>query len=518
MANETKVTRLQVEVRSDGTAAKISFVARETGAALPDGNEIKRALTESRVAITKDVEARIGAYCDAVAKPTTRFQAAVIAEGRPPGQGHEAKLTWHKSVTPKTRVGKKGEAGDHYAFRSMICVEKDKLIGTLMPAQAAVPGVDVHGKEIPPRKVHKDIEMHRTLRGEGHDPIRVYAAVPGVVRFEDNRLWLDESINIKGDVDFATGNIVCTIEVKIGGAILDNFAVQSTDSVFVSGPIQGATVHSGADIHALGGILAGGRGLVSAERKLFAKFAEEANLRSGGDILVNSALVQCDVQALGRLIAPQATIRGGHIYARLGAEVGELGSGAATQTRIAIGIRPEVAAAALGKDDDISVLSEHLQPFERERQKWVTLSEKKEGLNPKQHIRLRHVHSELKFLRHLIAELADERDAILNNDQPGDKAALEVAKTVHPGAQIQFGTLLAVLRRPLPGPVRIEARTVENVPVVVAVSSTGDVDVLPTVRAAQPSHSKSARWTGARNYVQSRKKAGRPRGQRPPEG
>ncbi|MFP6685849.1 MAG: FapA family protein [Polyangiaceae bacterium] len=516
MANETKVARLKVEVRSDGTAAKISFVARDPNAVLPDCEEVKRALTDARVTITKDVEAKVDAYCDSLANETTRFQSLVIAEGRLPYQGRPAELTWDKSVAPKTRVGKKGEDGDHYAFRSMICVEKDNLLGNLLPAKAAVPGVDVHGKELPPRTMPKDIELHRTVRADGHERMRLYAAVGGVVRFEDNRLWIDESVNVKGDVDFATGNIACTIEVKIGGAILDNFTVKSTESIFVSGPIQGATVHSDADVHALGGILAGGRGLVSAQRKLFAKFAEEANLRSAGDILVNSALIKCDVQALGRLIAPQATVRGGLLYARLGAEIGELGCGAATHTRIAIGIRPEVAAAALAKDDDISVLSEHLQPFERERQKWLTLSEKEEGLNPQQHIRLRQVQSEINFLRLLIAELADERDSMLGDDQPEQKAVLEVTKTIQPGAQVQFGTMLVVLRRPLPGPIRIETRAIEKIPAVVAISSTGDVQVLPTIRATQRSHSKSARWTGARNYMRSRKKTMRPPATRTP--
>ncbi len=519
MANETKVARLKVEVRSDGTAAKISFAARDPNAVLPDCEEVTRALADARVAVTKDVEARVDAYCDSLANETTRFQSQVIAEGRLPYQGRTAELTWHKAVAPKTRVGKKGEDGDHYAFRSMICVEKDNLLGTLLPAKAAVSGVDVHGKELPPRTMPKDIELHRTIRAQendGHERMRLYAAVTGVVRFEDNRLWIDESVNVKGDVDFATGNIVCTIEVKIGGAVLDNFTVKSTDSIFVSGPIQGATVHSDADVHALGGILAGGRGLVSAQRKLFTKFAEEANLRSAGDILVNSALIKCDVETLGKLIAPQATVRGGLLYARLGAELGEIGSGAATQTRIAIGIRPEVAAAALAKDDDISVLSEHLQPFERERQKWRSLAEKKEGLNPKQHIRLRHVQSEINFLRLLIAELADERDSMLDDDRPEQKAVLEVTKTIHPGAQVQFGTMLVVLRQPLPGPVRVEARTIEKVPAVVAISSTGDVHVLPTTRATQRSHSKSARWAGARSYMRSRKKTIRPIATRTP--
>ena len=485
MAGESKVQRLKVLVRPDRMEARIRFVDRVGEP--PTADEVRDALEREDIAITDEVSANIAAYCLTLADDVERFKPAVIAKGRRAEAGCDAKFTWHKALAPKKRAGRRGEDADHYTFRSLVAVEAETLLGELTFAVPACEGVDVSGKTISGGPRPKDIELNRSVRVEGEAPAHLYASVAGVVRFEKQRLWIDEVVQIDGDVDFSTGSVICAVDVQVAGAVLDNFMVKSGGAITVTGPIQGAIVSARKDIEANGGILAGGRGLVEAERKLVTKFAEEANLRVGGDLVVATALINCDVEVTGKLAAPQAALRGGRIFAHHGAEISELGSGSATPTRLAIGIHPSIAAEALEKDDEISSILHYMEPFRLEHQKWMALAKTNEGLTPQQDIRRRQVSSEIEFLQGLIDEITQARDQLLINARPDRKATLQIGRIIQPGAQIQFGTLLALLRRPVRGPVRLESRMVDGKRVIVAVTPAGGATVLPAVRSTHRS-------------------------------
>lgn len=508
MAEETKPERLDVVVWTDKMEVTIVFTDRSEQGPLPTAEEVLRVLGRDRVALTEDVKNAATLYADTQLKnEEERFKKFVIAKGRLAEQGSDPTFTWDPGVAPKKRAGRKGEKADHYSFRSMIAVAENTVLGTIVPAVPARAGVDVFGTVLPPRKWPKDIGLHKTVRTEGDNPLTAYSQVPGVVKFEGDELRIDEAVEIRGDVDFSTGNVGCPIDITIGGAVLDNFTVKSTGSIKVAGPIQGATVVAGKDIQANGGVLGKFIGLVEAKGKITVKFAEEAHLRAVGDVVVASGLINSVVETESRIMATQASVRGGRLFAREGAEIGELGSGLAVPTRVAIGVNPEAANSALEVDDEIRWIEEDIEPLQRELDEW-TGKAKRVGLDSTQKVRMRQLASEIEYLKGLIAKLHEKRAGVIKTAEPTKKPMLQITRKLRPGAQIQFGGRVAIVRQPISGPLRIEERMIDDEEELVFIDNSGNVKVVVTEPAARPR--QRTRKTHPRpSNARTRKKPGR---------
>jgi uncharacterized protein (DUF342 family) len=78
----------------------------------------------------------------------------------------------------------------------------------------------------------------------------------------------------------------------------------------------------------LNGVIGKGCGVVSAGKDVTVKFAENARLEAGGDIVVHRAAMNCSMLSGGRIVAVQekGQIVGGELKARLGVVAKSLGN------------------------------------------------------------------------------------------------------------------------------------------------------------------------------------------------
>ncbi len=478
--------RLEVSVRADKMQVTVRFTDRSGEGPLPIADEVLRVVNREKVVVTHEVAAAIKAYAEKqLTDPERRFDEATIAMGRPVEDGREADFIWDEAVEPR-KPKKKGRGGvDHYAFTSIIPVGTGTLLGTIVAAVPSRAGVDVFGTAIEPRTWCKDIELHKSVRLEEDGSMQVYAATAGVASFANNELRIDEAVELHCDVDFATGNLKCATDISIGGAVLDNFTVKSAGTIKVAGPIEGAKLSARKDVEAKGGILGKEIGVVQAAGRITAKFAEEAHLRAKGDIVVARAFVHCVVETQARIIAPQATVRGGRMFAHVGAEIGELGSEAAVPTRIAIGVDPKVAAAALELEDEIGWIKQDIGPLRAEHNQRLAKA-KRRAPTEGQLLRIRQLDSEVRYLQGLIEELCVDRDAMIEAARPPRKAVLHIVRKLQPGAQIQFGVRVAFLRHAVRGPLRVEERCINDKDQLVVIDINGNATVLHSERATKP--------------------------------
>ncbi len=158
------------------------------------------------------------------------------------------------------------------------------------------------------------------------------------------RLSVSQVVNVDGDVDYSTGNIDFSGDVVIRGSVQSLFSVRAEGSIHISGYIEdGAVVSAGKDIMVGGGVL-GASTQVEADGSLWVKFAQEANIRVGGDVRVGSYIFNASVRAGGKVIVlgrgegKARALVGGLVWAGQGIETLSVGSPYNSVTRLVSGV------------------------------------------------------------------------------------------------------------------------------------------------------------------------------------
>jgi uncharacterized protein (DUF342 family) len=288
----------------------------------------------------------------------------VVSEGTPAQAGRDAEFRWALDVDEKPGTILDDGSIDFRDRHLVTVVDKDEIIGKLIPAQPGVAGKDVFGNEIAaPVPLEIEVAAGPKVRVEKEESgVSYYAAAEGGVttvaetKKERDRVRKKIKIDlyalftIDGDVDYNTGNIDFNGDVYIKGSVRSNFSVKATGSVSVGELVEGgARVHAGRDILVQAGVV-GRTTQLAAGGSVTAKFIQEASVRTGGDVKVGTYLLEATVRARGSVIAlgkgegKGRAVVGGLIWGARGIEARSLGSPSNANLRIVTGVDPDEVA------------------------------------------------------------------------------------------------------------------------------------------------------------------------------
>ena len=160
----------------------------------------------------------------------------------------------------------------------------------IIPPVEAIDGTDVCGGSLrakPGRPVRSPVGKNTEYTEDGRF---VLAKIDGQVTFVSGKYRVDELLEIKGNVDFSTGNLDVTGSLLIHGNICQNFTVKAARDITVNGLVESATVSAGGNITILRGAIGSNRGILEAGGDIRCKFLENTIARAQGDIYVESAI------------------------------------------------------------------------------------------------------------------------------------------------------------------------------------------------------------------------------------
>ncbi len=481
MGEETTawLKRIVVLVAEDQLTASIK-VRDPNDAAPPTEAEVVEALKEARVSMDDTVRARIEEFINLARSGEPISEVFVVAEGQPATEGKDEEFVWDEVLLKNVQDWQGDDPINYYTANSVITVEEGAAIGTITPLVPSEAGANVYGAVIKPLGTPRTIEVDGSVERTEEDRPRVIAKVPGLVKFESNKVFIHEVFFVDGDVDFATSNIDSPIDVAIKGTVQDLFEVKSSKSITVGGAIEAAIVHAGEDVVVGGGILGRDIGKVSAGRDIIAKFCNECSLRAKGDVKITKELMNCRTHIEGKLVAEHATLIGGHLYVKEGAAIGTIGSDAEVPTRIAVGIHPlaikeseKIREEVKAKREAIERILRAVQPFLREAKR-LTFEQKQEAAAML--LNAREIDAE-------VVEAEKQRARILADARAENPPRVLVTKTIHPGVSISIGKRAIRFQKELKGPVAIEKCKMDNVTEFVALSQlTGSIQVLASMK------------------------------------
>lgn len=339
------------------------------------------------------------------------------------------------------------------------------------PPQPGKPGRAVTGGHLPARD-GQDVSLRPGDNVELlEDGQTLRARIDGCVVLEENVLSVQDLYEVRGDVDYNTGNLDCNGILRVYGTVRSSFAARARSHVEVLGSVEDARVESGADIRITGGILMKGReeaggaaaggattatrrvqkreaeveadevankGLVTARGSVHAAFATNAMVNADEDIWIKNEAMNCNLSANGKVMAIEGkgAVIGGRVRASQGVEVRQLGSEAGIRTDVIIDVDPALRRQLKGIDEDFAKNTEEIEKINKMVK--AGLLKNTDDISPKKKEAVVKLLKYYKGLKQAQDDLMGRRATIEEMVQKSKKAKVTVYGIIFPGVFLRI--------------------------------------------------------------------------------
>lgn len=272
-------------------------------------------------------------------------QPILIAEGKPPKDGEDAKIDYKFKVDKEIRL-EEDEKG-RVDFRELDLIENvvvGQVLAVKIPATRGEPGTTVTGRELP-AKDGKDVQLQPGKNVKiSDDGMQLLAEINGQVVYNRGRVSVEPVYEVKGDVSLDTGNIVFLGTVIVRGNVEDGFSVKAAGNIDIRGNVGKAQLEAEGDIIIKQGLLGKDEAEIVAGNDIVAKFIERAKkVEAGRDVIVSEGIMHSYVDAGKRIICNgrRAMIVGGRVRAGEEVNAKTIGSPSFTETTVEVGLDPK---------------------------------------------------------------------------------------------------------------------------------------------------------------------------------
>jgi uncharacterized protein len=432
-----------VVVAPDALTAWLTLVPPSHGGAAPDMTAARAALAKAGVVFGID-EAALGTALGSGLGARTE-----LAHGIPPQPGIDGWL--EPLVELNQQRHPKVDQSGHVDFRDLGNLPSVNVGDALMrrhPPKPGVMGKGVNGKDLPMAQP-KNLAFGVRLQGvatDPKDPDLLRAAVAG------QPILLRDGVNVEPlvrleSVDISVGNVEFPGSVEIRGDVQSGMRIKAGGDITVGGTIESAEIVAGGNVVARGGIIghstqekkeggAGDTARITAKGSVKARYMENCVVVAEQSVIVDEAMIHCDVIALGEVVAGgkgsgKGRIVGGFVRATSGVRADVLGGPGSGQTRVFVGVNPLVQKSL----DEHQV---HLDAKLKENGELTKVLQilkarpDKQEMAEKARLTLQKVNEE-------IAEIMDETRALEAKVAVADESRVVVGKSTYGGVMVAIG-------------------------------------------------------------------------------
>jgi uncharacterized protein (DUF342 family) len=327
---------VEINVSEDEMEATADFFAPSGGGQMLGPDEVSRSLEAQGVVFGADWEAIKEALFRCNTERIDILDVCVARGVKPVDQ-----LPEHLVIEERLLRGEKKEreASGRIDFRDsgmLVIVKKDEPLARLVPEEPGREGYTIFGRALPYKKAKVSLmKPGKNTRLSGD---RAVAECDGRFQFNQSSFWVNEILDISGDVDYRTGHVDFPGDVYIRGEIKAGFRVYAGGSVYCLKTLDASEILCAQDLTVGWGLIGRKAGKVKVGGELRAKFIENCYVEAKGSIYVEVGILNSVVYTSDRVeTGKKGVIAGGSVTAQNGIQVVQLGTRMGPRTELYCG-------------------------------------------------------------------------------------------------------------------------------------------------------------------------------------
>lgn len=364
----------------------------------------------------------------------------VVAKGLKPSPGVSSSIEYKFETNANKKIEvKEDEHGnvDHKAMHLIASVEEGTLLAVKIPAVPGAAGKTVLGEELPVDQGRDNpLPLGENVKATD-DGLGIVATTNGQPALRDGKVCVSSVYEVKGDVDYKTGNIDFEGSVVITGNVNSDFVVKAKGDIDVQGNIEKALIEAGGDVRVRGGMYGAGAGHIKAGGSVWIRSVDSGIIEAHENIVIGQQARMSTLTSEADIILTNSkgSIVGGKATAAHEFDVTNLGSPSFTDTVVEVGINPRLKKVHDDLDeqiknfkDQLDKVTTHIKTIRTNEQQHGGMSEKEQEamkkLVPMYHklkAALEKGTAKLKYLDERIAQLGRGKARVRGTVYPGVK-------------------------------------------------------------------------------------------------
>lgn len=193
------------------------------------------------------------------------------------------------------------------------------------------------------------------------------AVCEGHVDFNGRGFQINPVLEVRGDVDYSTGDLNCVGDIHVFGDIRTGFVIRATGNIQVDGVVESSVIEAGGDLVIRQGVQGNGEAVLRAHRSISAKFIESSNVYVHENLAAEH-LINCEVYSSNDVTVRigRGAIVGGHIHAGSLVTANIIGTRSEQKTGVFLGGEPLEEHERESIEKSIQALEGELEKVEQQ--------------------------------------------------------------------------------------------------------------------------------------------------------
>lgn len=331
--------RVSLRVTKDGLKAYLTLYMHDSDLSLENRVNLIKEIYDALKAegIVYGIDTQVLA---AQLKPGVEY---LIAEGTAPINGTDAEVKLYQISDLKPQVVDQGKV-NHYELNLINHIKAGEWLGERKEPTPGTPGKTVKGKEIPAIPGRNLPLLYDRVSVQEHcenGVTTLYSKKNGAVYYKGDSIGVYDYLEIKGDIDFSTGNVDFDGFLSIKGTVEDNFSVASSRDLEILGEYGVGAAESisslEGNVYIRGGITGKNRAVVRCKKNLYVKFLSDITVECEGSVYIGFYSMNSNIRAKQVIVeSPKGRIIGGEIDADIQISAPEIGNKGESRTIVKV--------------------------------------------------------------------------------------------------------------------------------------------------------------------------------------
>jgi len=292
-----------------------------------------------------------------------------VATGTPMVEGQDGYYEY-KFSPESHRAPKILEDGsvDYTSMHMLQNVRAGDILAIYHHAVQGEDGRNVYGTILKPAIAKEMRPMRgRNILTKEDDPDVFISAIDGKVEVKDDRIDIQNTHEIQGDVDLIIGKIEFYGDIIINGNVEAGVILRAGRNIVIRGTAEAVTMYAGGDIILERGVQGGQKAKLSARGNVFAEFIEHCSVEAGGDVQAN-AIMNSKVLSGGNVIltGKRGRIIGGYTHGMKGIQAVSIGNMSEVHTVVHAGFEAKTYEELLRLSAEEQEVNEELKKIVEE--------------------------------------------------------------------------------------------------------------------------------------------------------